>query len=170
MLEFRTYQIADAPALLEAVRESHGPEFVRWAPWCRPDYRMSDSLAFIERQLLAWSSGTAYSFALFTGGDFVGGCGLNQIQPIHGYANLGYWVRRSAWGRNIAVQAVTEVAGYAFTQLKLNRVELVIPVGNHRSVRVAEKAGAVHEGVLRNRLLIQGQLHSAHMFSLIPSS
>jgi RimJ/RimL family protein N-acetyltransferase len=33
---------------------------------------------------------------------------------------------------------------------------------------VAEKVGAVREGVLRNRLMLHGTIHDAVIFSLIP--
>ncbi len=40
--------------------------------------------------------------------------------------------------------------------------------GNSASRRVAEKAGAVFEGVQRNRLLVAGRPRDACMYSLIP--
>jgi ribosomal-protein-serine acetyltransferase len=36
------------------------------------------------------------------------------------------------------------------------------------SQRVAEKSGALREGVLRNRLLLHGKIHDAAMYSLTP--
>jgi len=39
--------------------------------------------------------------------------------------------------------------------------------GNHASQRVAEKAGAVREGVLRKRLLVKGQTQDAVLYSLV---
>ena len=43
---------------------------------------------------------------------------------------------------------------------------VVFAVSNLPSQRVAEKAGAVREGVLRRRLLLHGVSHDAVMFSL----
>jgi RimJ/RimL family protein N-acetyltransferase len=57
---------------------------------------------------------------------------------------------------------------FAFTQLGLRRIEIVAAVGNVPSQRVAEKAGASREGVLRNRLLINGESLDAVLFSLVP--
>ncbi|MEK0266438.1 GNAT family protein [Stenotrophomonas rhizophila] len=41
-------------------------------------------------------------------------------------------------------------------------------VGNEASERVAVKAGALREGVARNRLVIDGRPVAAQMFSLVP--
>ena len=82
-------------------------------------------------------------------------------------ANLGYWVRTSATGKGIASRATRLVAGFAFEELKLQRVEIMAAVGNIASQRVAEKAGAIREGVLRKRLLNDDRPLDAVLFSLI---
>ena len=82
-------------------------------------------------------------------------------------ANLGYWVRTSAARRGVATNATRAVARYGFEELGLQRIEIVAAVRNLPSQRVAEKAGAVREGVLRKRLLIRGEAHDAVLFSLV---
>ncbi|MFS8084914.1 MAG: GNAT family N-acetyltransferase, partial [Acidobacteriota bacterium] len=80
----------------------------------------------------------------------------------------GYWVRTSAAGRGIATGAARLMARFSFEQVGLHRVEIVAAVPNIASQRVAEKVGAVREGVLRNRLLIGKESQDAVLFSLIP--
>ena len=96
----------------------------------------------------------------------MGGCGLNQINAAHRFANLGYWIRSSAMGTGIAPAAVRLVARFAFDRTDLVRLEIVCAVGNVRSQRVAEKAGAVREGVLRDRLILPSGPSDAVVFSL----
>jgi RimJ/RimL family protein N-acetyltransferase len=43
-----------------------------------------------------------------------------------------------------------------------------VAIENKASQGVAVKAGAMREGILRNRLLLHGKIHDAVMFSLIP--
>jgi RimJ/RimL family protein N-acetyltransferase len=59
-------------------------------------------------------------------------------------------------------------ARFGFEQLGLQRIEIVAAVANVPSQRVAEKAGARREGILRNRLLIRGESLPAVLFSLVP--
>lgn len=137
-----------------------------WMPWCHADYSMEESADFIARM----EQKSEYAFAVLdsASGRYLGGTGLNQINSMHGYANLGYWIRRSEWGKGYAVAAIQAVARFGFEELGLIRAEIVIAVGNHKSQRAAEKAGALHEGILRNRLRLGTQQYDAHMYSLIP--
>jgi RimJ/RimL family protein N-acetyltransferase len=82
-------------------------------------------------------------------------------------ANLGYWIRSSQTRRGLATAAVRLLAHWAFDNTDLNRLELVISVENLASLRVAEKAGAVREGILRSRLLLYGRSHDAALYSLL---
>jgi RimJ/RimL family protein N-acetyltransferase len=102
-----------------------------------------------------------------TADDFLGGVGVNFINRIHQFGNLGYWVRTSATGKGVASRSSRLVARFALEELGLNRIEIVAAVSNIASQRVAEKMGAVREAVLRNRLLMRGVPQDAVMFSLV---
>ena len=83
-------------------------------------------------------------------------------------ANLGYWVRTSRIGEGIATAAAKLVARSAFEQFGFQRLEIVVQVNNLPSLKVADKIGAVREGLLRNRLYLHGSPRDAYMHSLIP--
>ncbi|HJZ82648.1 MAG TPA: GNAT family protein [Pyrinomonadaceae bacterium] len=168
-VELRPYHPGDAELLYEAVRESIA-EVSPWLPWCHENYSLAESRDFTASRQAATPNDEWYSFAVFDRGSgaFVGGVGLNFINRVHQFANLGYWVRTSAVGRGLATSATRLAAQFGFAQLGLRRIEIVAAVGNVASQRVAEKAGAVREGVARRRLLIRGESHDALLYSLIP--
>ena len=93
---------------------------------------------------------------------------LNHINRTHQIANLGYTVRTSRVGQGIASKAARLAAQYGFETLGLQRVEIVVRPENIASLKVAEKAGAVREALLRNRLRHHGSPCDAFMHSLIP--
>lgn len=159
----------DAEAILAAVRESI-TELAPRAPWCPPDYSMSHCRPWLESRTAAWEQGVEFDFAVFDENDrsFLGGCGLNEVNRVHNFANLGYWVRTSRTGQGVATAAVRLVAAFGFTELRFTRLEIVAAVDNTASQRVAEKAGATREGIERNRHVVHGTLHDAVMYSLIP--
>ena len=68
----------------------------------------------------------------------------------------------------IATETVRLAARYGFEKLGLQRIEIVISKDNSPSNKVAQKSGAVREGLLRNRLRIHGLAHDAYMYSLLP--
>ena len=102
-------------------------------------------------------------------GRFLGGCGLNRVDTMHRYANLGYWLRRTALRQGIATAAVRLLRDYAFARTILDRLEIIVAVQNTASQRVAERVGAVREGKLREALLLHGQRHDAVLYSLLRS-
>lgn len=162
----RPYRLDDAATVLQAVRESVA-EVQPWMPWCHPAYTFEDSRAWLEQQVPAFSQGTAYEFAIVqrSSGAYLGGCGLNHLDRENRFANLGYWVRSGAARRGTATAAACLLRDWAFANTELERLEIVIAVGNVASQRVAVKSGAVLEGVLRKRVFLHGVACDATMFS-----
>lgn len=169
-VKLRRYQPGDVDMLFEAAMESRGPGFSDWMIWCREDYSREHAVNFVARQDEVWEADQEYTLVVLDARTdrFVGAAGYNKLVRQHGYANLGYWIRRSEWGRGYAVSACMGMGRFGFERLRLIRAEIVIAVGNGKSMRVAEKAGAHYEGILRNRLKLGAEIHDAHMYSLIP--
>jgi len=164
----RRYQAEDVSALFEAARESVR-ELSAWMPWCSAEYSRADSEIFVRSREANWDAGEHYSFVIFdmADGRFLGSVGLNFVNRVHRFANLGYWVRTSQTRRGVATVAVRMVAGFGFGGMGFNRLEIVMAAGHVASQRVAKKAGAHCEGVLRKRLVIHEKIHDAVMFSLV---
>lgn len=165
----RPYRAEDLPAFVEAARES-AATVGRWLGFAHAAYSAEEGAAWFARSAQNLAAGTAYELGVFERdtGAFVGGGGLNHFNSVHPFCNLGYWVRASWQGRGVAVAIVRALSRHAFDTLKMRRVEIVVSAGNEPSRAVAIKAGAHYEGVLRNRLQVNGQISDAHMFSLVP--
>lgn len=164
----RPFQPADAALMHAAARESM-EQLCAWMTWCHPEYTVADARDFIADCGPAWENGEHYSFAIIDARDnsFLGSVGLNNLNHAHHYANVGYWVRNAASGRGAATSAVRLLALFALRELGLNRLEILIPEVNVASQRVAQKAGAKFEGLLRNRLMIGSKCHDAVLYSLL---
>src|SRR6266404_5249981 len=158
----RAYRQEDTDALYAAVRESIA-EVSPWLAWCHEDYSIEESREFVSSREKSAADGEWYSFGVFEkdSGRFLGGVGLNFINRVHLMANLGYWVRTSSVGRGVATSATRLAARFGLEELGLHRIEIVVAVDNLASQRVAEKAGALREAVLRKRLLTRGESQDA---------
>lgn len=187
-LSLRPPRAEDAQPLLDAIRESM-TELSTWMSWCHAGYGLEDSAQWIARTLAAGGGGGGggvggvgavgavgvvappeHNFVILDAGSrILGTCGLNQIRPENRLANLGYWVRTSAAGNGVATEAVGRIAEYAFARTDLARLEIVVAVDNAGSRRVAEKAGAIFEGVARDRIFIHGAHTDAAMYVLLRS-
>lgn len=168
-LILRPYVDTDAEEFSLAVRESVDT-VSPWLPWCSSDFDIHHALAWFDACRAQRSAGTAFEYGVFSGnsGEFLGGAGLNDIRQQHQFCNLGYWVRQSRQRQGIASRSVQALCMHAFAELGLQRVEIVVAVGNTASERVAVRAGALRESVARNRLSIRGKQVPAHIFSLVP--
>ena len=165
----RPFTSADAAAFAQAVRASTS-SVGRWMGWAHASYSEDEALAWVAMCDAARAAGSAHEFGIFLadGQTLVGGAGLNQFNPMHGFCNLGYWVSAAHQRRGAALAAVGALARHAFDELKLSRVEIVIADGNLPSLGVARKAGAVWECLARNRLQLGGGPVDAHVLSLVP--
>ncbi len=166
-MRIRPFTEMDVNDLVEAVHESHA-EISPWMVWCRPDYSTEHATAWIRDSIAGRALGTSYEFAVIDDSEILAGvCGVNHINNVDRFANLGYWIRTSLSGRGIIPAATLAVAEWTFAHTTLNRLEIVVAVGNNRSHRVAEKIGALREGVLRQRMMVGEIANDAVMYSLV---
>lgn len=167
----RRWRSGDAPALLELALESAediGPRMM----WTDAVTDLAGAELFITERLQQWDNGDGYAFVAEDrdSGRLLGGGAVGHFNRTHRVANLGYFVRSSARGRGLAGGLSRLLAEFAFGDLWLQRLEILVEPDNTASLRVAEKLGAVREGILRHRLLIRGTPRDAVMFSLLPDS
>ncbi len=165
----RPYKKNDIDGLHQATLASLN-ELILWMPWAHKGYPLAASRFWIKSTLKKWKDGREYNFAIcdVVNGGYLGGAGINEINIMNKCANLGYWVRSDRTGQGIALAATKLLAKWGFDVLKLNRIEIHVAADNVRSLRVAEKAGAKREGVLRNKMLLEGKIHDSVIHSLIP--
>jgi RimJ/RimL family protein N-acetyltransferase len=169
-LLLRPYRPQDSHALAAAARES--VETVgAWLPWCHADYGIADAEGWIAHCAEGWRSGQHFAFAAFdAAGQFLGAAGLNQRNREHNFMNLGYWVRTSRQGEDIAARAARLVVAFGFERVGLTRIEIVASVRNGASRRVAEKSGAVLEAIARNRLIHRGRPIEGALYAIVPAA
>jgi RimJ/RimL family protein N-acetyltransferase len=166
-VSLRPYRPGDEEEVFAAILESFEALSERM-PWCHPGYSIEETRAWIEHCGVARARGSEFHFVIESAaGAFLGTCGLNQLRPDHRMANLGYWVRKSATGRGAATQAVQRLAEFAFRETELVRLEIVVALDNGPSMRVAEKAGAIREGIAHQRLRLQGRSQDAMVYAIV---
>jgi RimJ/RimL family protein N-acetyltransferase len=74
-------------------------------------------------------------------GEFVGWFELEASDGEPGAAELGYRLRRSAWGKGYATEGACALVDWAFAELGVDRVYAETMAVNAASRRVLEKAG-----------------------------
>jgi len=100
-------------------------------------------------------------------GDPVGNVGLHDVDTAFGTAELGYYVHPDAWSNGYATDAVGQVVGYAFAELRLHKVSARCFEHNDGSRRVLEKNGFQREGVLREEAFVDDEHVDMYRYGLL---
>jgi RimJ/RimL family protein N-acetyltransferase len=157
----RPFAEADAPAVARACQDD---ETARFIPLLPSPYTEADARDYIAS--VADDEGRrARAIVDAASAELLGAIDVRLGER----GSIGYWVAPWARGRGVATRALVLLARWAVTAAGVERLELTTHPANAASQRVAEKAGFVREGVLRDHLRYRdGGRRDSVMFSLLP--
>jgi RimJ/RimL family protein N-acetyltransferase len=170
-------RVRDGNVRLEELAERHleglaelgrDPEVQRYtyvpSPWPEGFER-----SWLERYDQGDGSRAGFAVVDEATGAFLGMAALVWVDLEGREAEAGYIVAPSARGRGVAVRALVLLTDWAFADLGLERIELRITPENAASIKVAERAGYVREGVLRSVHFKQGMRTDLAVYSRLKS-
>ncbi|MCX5635179.1 MAG: GNAT family protein [Planctomycetota bacterium] len=99
----------------------------------------------------------------------IGCLGFIRIDYFTGKADIGYWLSKNYWQQGFAFEAVNALIKFAFTTLKLQRLEAAIYIENHASQTLVKKLGFKKEGIRHraSRSRATGVLHDVLIYALL---
>jgi [ribosomal protein S5]-alanine N-acetyltransferase len=153
----------DVPVVMEAGRDPYIP-LITTVP---TDGSEASCRAFVERQWSRRRDGVGYSFAIAADdarAEAVGQVGLwpNSFDPER--ASTGYFVVERHRGAGLAGRALATLATWAFEAIDMVRLELYVEPWNVGSIRTAERAGFVREGLLRQAQRVGVERHDMFIY------
>jgi [ribosomal protein S5]-alanine N-acetyltransferase len=167
----RTPQMTDYPEW-SAVREKSRDFLVPWEPtWPGDDLTRGAFRRRIRRYAEDLRGDQGYAFVILRSSDgaLVGGLTLANIRRgVAQAASLGYWMGLPFIRHGYMTAAVGAVIPFAFTTLRLHRLEAACIPTNTASIRLLEKTGFVREGYAREYLCINGIWQDHLLFGRLP--
>jgi RimJ/RimL family protein N-acetyltransferase len=150
----REFTDKDVQLAVELGADPYVPQIGSLPPFPTP----LQALAWVDRQRgrLAEGAGMSFVIAHATTGTAVGAIGLWLRNLAAGRATVGYSVSPAHRGHGFASNALQALTAFAWNIPELHRIELYIEPWNDGSVRVAEAAGYLREGLLRSHQEIGG--------------
>jgi ribosomal-protein-alanine N-acetyltransferase len=143
-----------------ALREASRSFLVPWEPiWPADDLTRTAFRRRVRRYTEDQRNDLAYPYFIFRNEDqkLVGGLTLTNIRRgVAQAGSLGYWMGAAYARQGYMTAAVRTLVPFAFSTLKLHRIEAACIPENAASVRLLEKTGFVREGFAREYLCING--------------
>jgi len=166
-------QMADYAAWAE-LREASRKFLTPWEPtWPSDDLTRPAFRQRLRRYAEDMRTDQAYPFFLFRTEDnaLVGGLALANIRRgVAQAGSLGYWIGAPYARRGYMTAAVAALIPYAFTTLRLHRLEAACIPTNAASISLLEKTGFEREGYAREYLCINGQWQDHLLFARLKDS
>lgn len=167
-LLLRPYRAEDAADVARACRDELTQQ---WLPLPNP-YTDAHALAWCTEfapRVRTSGEGVELAAARRVDDRLVGSFGLKRTDWRARTSEIGYWVAPWARGQGLAVEVTLALARWLLLEQGFERLVLRAASGNVASLRVAEKAGFVREGVARNAGFTNAGRVDLVVFSLIPS-
>jgi RimJ/RimL family protein N-acetyltransferase len=149
-LVLRPFEPEDAPAVRAACDD---PEVARWIHGLPAPYTLADAEWFIAdaRDRLLRNERARLAVTDPASGELLGSVSLDLFADRE-TAEMGYWVKREARRRGVALGAARLIIAWAFGQLGVERLELLTYPGNAVSQALAARLGFTRECLLRGFL------------------
>ena len=147
-LRLRPATMDDAALFLELDSD---PEVVRWAQPeliddpLTPEQIRSDVLAPLHEARTAGRPGDRWIAETREGGEFLGWFFLRPDAGAEAVFELGYRLRRAAWGHGYATEGARRLMAHAFDDLGAQRLVATAVAPNRASINVLEKLGFTYE-------------------------
>lgn len=155
----RAPQMGDYGPWAELRAASRG-HLTGWEPqWARDELTRSAYRRRMRHYAREQRDDTGYAFFIFRAGDdaLLGGLTISNVRRgVSQSAALGYWLGLPYVQRGHMTRAVRAAVSYAFSDLRLHRVEAACLPVNDASMRVLDHNGFTREGLARRYLKING--------------
>ncbi|PHS27880.1 MAG: GNAT family N-acetyltransferase [Robiginitomaculum sp.] len=142
-LVLRALQASDAADLHIAFSDAEVCKYWSHAPYtsvAQSQKRVADNIA--------WTESLTWAITMGEGQSALGWVILQSGREAR-IAELGYILRRDAWGQGIMAEAAKAVVNYGFEVEGMRRIFADADPDNIGSIRVAEKCGMTYEGRLK---------------------
>ncbi len=167
-LKLRLIRNEEVGSFTQAIRNS--PSLHQWLDWCHRDFSTEDGYDFLVANRLNWLKGIAFGFGIFDKetNQFIGMVAVTERYLSFNMGCLGYWVSDSYQNLGFGKEALEALIECCFSKMKLTRLEIICDPNNISSHKIAEKCGAICEGMARNRFIHKGKPKDGLVYSIIP--
>lgn len=141
----QTWQAVDLYQAIAHDREKLG----QWLPWAYKMKSSQDEADFIQAIQEKMIKNRMIVLTILVNGEPSGMIDLHNLVK-NKKGEIGYWLSSEYQGRGIVTQSVLKLCQYAFDELNLQYVDLIVATENGKSSRVAQNAKFKLMGMKKN--------------------
>jgi len=121
-----------------------------WLPFVDDVRTVEDTEKFVRNAMHQYANNNGIQAGIYYEGKLAGVIGYHQVNWQHRWTSIGYWLGSDFVGKGLVTNSMKAFIDYAFSYLKLNRIEVRVAVGNIRSRTIPKVLGFNEEGRLRD--------------------
>ena len=122
-------------------------QWLAWPPLCKTH---DDFKQFVKSSSDKYASGESMICSIEYHGEIVGNCGFNTIDHVLKKVEIGYWIGEEYQGNGIITRVCHFLKNYAFTDLKMQKIQISVAENNTTSRAVCERLNMKFEGIITN--------------------
>ena len=166
-VKLRFVRETDAGALFDWYSDPVVARYLSFPVWTEA----SQAAKKISAMLKGYETGEHLNLVVERSSDAapMGTAGLFHIHETNWRAELGYTLGRAFWGQGLMHDALLALVDHAFCAMNLNRLEADIDPRNAASARSLDRLGFRHEGVMRERWIVNGEVSDTGFYGLLRS-
>ncbi|MEC0239954.1 GNAT family protein [Paenibacillus dokdonensis] len=162
-LYLRKMKLSDSPSLFNTWSDPDVTKFMNIN--CFTDENQAKDMINLLDELSQDNKAIRYSIIEIESNEIIGSCGFNSLDFENEKAEIGFDIGRAFWGRGYAPEAISSLLNYAFSSLKLNRIEAKVEPENVNSIKVLQKLNFTFEGTLRQYERVNGKFIDINIYS-----
>lgn len=97
---------------------------------------------------------------------YIGGCGINEVNWLVRTADVGIWVCKECWGKGYGTDAMKVLLKFIFENMNMNKVKLSTFSFNERAKKSYEKCGFKVEGILKDEVFKDGKYYDEILMAI----
>jgi ribosomal-protein-serine acetyltransferase len=166
--ELRLLELRHAEELF-TLTEQNRLHLREWLPWVDSSASYEDAIRFLKSALEQYAQNLGFQAGIWYQRKLVGVIGFHRIEWGNRRTSIGYWLSQNYQGKGLVTKACAALIEYAFSDLRLNRIEIRCATGNQKSCAIPERLGFTKEGVIRQAEWLYDHYVDHNVFGLLAS-
>lgn len=139
----------------------------RWLPFVDQTLQPRDTENYIRILLSSAYREQNAVYIMWYKGEIAGLASYKDIDRVNHRCEIGYWLAEKMQGKGIMTRTVKKMVEFGFRNMRMNRIQIKVAVGNVKSAAIPRRLGFYFEGTERSGEFHTDRYYDLEVFSLL---